>query len=164
MPQNLLHCLYGRSESCSPDGRAPHCISHHREARAKVNALAMSPKSCLHSATRQRTKGSDGVKSKCWTKPNNCSIIQYIGLALRTSGSSHGFQRSCPRALLRENRPDRRTTFQILLCVKFSSEVRPSVMDVRPGAPQWLPFDLIGQRRDPLSTVVPAPLTSSASS
>lgn len=130
------HCLYGRSESCSPDGRAPLCVSPDREAREKVNALAMSPKSCLHGATRQRTKCSVGPKSKCWTKPNNCSIIQYIGLALRTSGSSHGSQRSCPRALPRENRLDRRTTSRILLCVKFSSEVRPSVIDVRPGAPQ----------------------------
>ena len=133
--KSVPHCMYGRSERCSPNGRALHCVSHHREARENVNAPAISPKSCLRSATRQR-QCSVGARSKCWTKPNNGCSIQYIVLALRTSGSSRGLQRSCPRALPRENRLDRRTTFQILLCVKFSPEVHQSVMNVRPGAPQ----------------------------
>jgi len=52
--KSVPHCMYGRSERCSPNGRALHCVSHHREARENVNAPAISPKSCLRSATRQR--------------------------------------------------------------------------------------------------------------
>ena len=51
-----------------------------------------------------------------------------------------------------ENRPDRRTFFQSLECVKFFYQIPAPVTAVRPVALQRLSHDMIGQHGDPLST------------